>query len=94
MYYYGVSLKRNVVTAPIPANNPRVQNGRPAYPSVIPSWNMEPDTAAPIDRARQVIDAAAPLTAARYRGDGVVLVSLYILSVWLNNYARKNLQNC
>jgi hypothetical protein len=68
--------------APNPATTASSQKGKILYPSFMPNRNIEPEAAVPIERAKQLKDAAAPLTVARRRGDGVVLVNLHVIRSW------------
>lgn len=63
--FYGSSLKNRERMLPNNAIIAKAQNGNPMTWCWSPRWNIDPDTAAPTDLAKDPIEAAAPLTVAR-----------------------------
>ena len=53
-----------------------IQNGSPMHSFFLLQSNNGPVVNGPIDRARQLNEAEAPFTAARYSGAGTVFVML------------------
>lgn len=63
--FYGSSLNSRERMLPNVAIIAKAQNGNPMAWCWSPRWNIDPDTAAPTDLAKDPIEAAAPLTVAR-----------------------------